>query len=107
VFTGRVLGLGEPVFLPSDTAKAVALALEEADTCPTCGYPKSWCRGKGSQFTDYEVAQETCQATYRLALFRESDDWKNKHDATKQAVQLSARFRPGHEPPIDAGLDTD
>ena len=98
---------GEPVFLPEDTAKAVALAEEERDTCGSCGYPKAWCRGKGSQVTDYEVAQETCQATYRLAMFRESDEWKNRHPASQAGTQMYPRFREGHEPPVTAGLDID
>jgi hypothetical protein len=98
-------GPGEPLFTEDDTAAVIALAEEERDTCPSCGLLKIWCRGAGSQFTDYEVAEETCQATMRLAQFRESDGWKAKHAATQKATQLSVRFREGHEPDVDAGLD--
>ena len=105
MFTGRPTPApGEPLFTEEDTAGAVALAEEERDTCPTCGLLKVWCRGAGSKFTDYEVAEETCQATMRLAQFRESDGWKAKHAATQQSTQLSVRFRPGYEPDLEAGL---
>jgi hypothetical protein len=46
-----------------------------------------------------------CWPTYRLAQERNKDTFKGYDDATRTAVQLSARFREGHEPDLTAGLD--
>ncbi|MFJ8027459.1 hypothetical protein [Streptomyces sp. NPDC096311] len=37
VFLGRVVGDGEPLWLPEDRWWALALAEVEADACPDCG----------------------------------------------------------------------
>lgn len=95
---------GEELFTQEDTDYAIALAEEERDTCPSCGMPKAWCRDPANQFA-FEPHEETCFPSYRLALYRNSDGWKRKHDDTKQATQVSARFRDGHAPKWDAGLD--
>jgi hypothetical protein len=68
------------------------------------GMPRSWCRDPKNQFA-FEPADDICWASYRLALYRNSNGWKDKHDDTKQATQLSVRFRKGHEPDVGAGLD--
>ncbi len=106
MFTGRPWpATGEALFTTDDTDLAVALALEERDTCPSCGLPMVWCRdGKAYPFTDYEVTEQVCQPTLRLERYRESDGWKTKHAATQAATRLSTRFREGREPDIDAGL---
>lgn len=96
---------GEPVYLPMDTALALALAQEESDTCPSCGYLKAICRDPARPWTDYEIHEETCQATLRLGHFHESDKWKARHDATKRAAQVSPRFREGKAPDVLVGLD--
>jgi hypothetical protein len=36
---GRVVGPGEPLWLPEDRAWALALLAVEADACPECGQP--------------------------------------------------------------------
>lgn len=104
VFTGRVVGPGEPEFLPEDTDGAIALAEEERDTCPSCGMQKAWCRDPVNQFGVFEPHQEFCWASYRLADFR-----KAKFDKLSESQQASwqvwAGFREGHEPAIEAGLD--
>ncbi len=71
--------------------------------------PKAWCRTPdgAAGVARFEVHEERCWASYRLALHRGRDDWKKKHDDTKQATQLSPRFRKGHEPALDAGLNID
>lgn len=94
------------MWLPGDRAAAVALAEEQADTCPSCGMPKAWCRDPGNQFA-FDAREETCWPTWRLAQRRESGEWKQMHDATRQAKQLSARFRKGYEPDVGAGLGLD
>jgi hypothetical protein len=66
--------------------------------------PKAWCRDPGNQFA-FEPHEQMCFPTWRLAQFRESDGWKNKHTATKQATQIAARFRKGYEPDVGAGLE--
>lgn len=98
---------GESLFTREDTDWAIALAEEERDTCPACGFPKVWCRDPDGQFPAFEPAEEVCGATHRLVMHQESEAWKAKHDDTRRATQLSVRFRPGHEPRIDAGLDLD
>lgn len=105
IFLGRPWpNPGEPLFLDEDTAWAVALAEEERDACPSCGMPKDICRSGDIPFTDYEVREETCQPTLRLAHHRNSDAWKSRHEATKHAVQASVRFRDGKAPRTDYGL---
>ncbi|MER6435420.1 hypothetical protein ABT275_03525 [Streptomyces sp. NPDC001185] len=39
VFLGRVVGEGEPLWLPEDRYWAFALAEVDADRCPDCGQP--------------------------------------------------------------------
>ena len=95
---------GEPLFTAEDTAWAIALAEEERDTCPACGYPKAWCRDPGNQFA-FEPNEEECFVAKRLSQHQSSDRWKAKQDDTKAATQVSARFRAGHEPDFDAGLN--
>lgn len=57
---------GEPLFLPEDTALAIALteqeAAEEAEQCPRCGLQKSVCRDISNQF-GFAVSAEQCHAT--------------------------------------------
>lgn len=91
---------GEPYFLTEDTDLAIALAAEEADTCPSCGYPKAWCRPQENQFA-FEVQSEQCHVTYALATHGKVA----AEDASRQAAQRSARFRAGYEPDTGAGLD--
>ncbi len=95
---------GEPLFLEEDTAYAVALAAEERDTCPSCGMPRVWCRDPANQFA-FEPVEQTCFATYRLAQHRGGQGWQKKHDDTKAATQVAARFRDGYEPDVEAGLE--
>jgi hypothetical protein len=95
---------GEPLFTEEDTFYAVALAEEERDTCSQCGMPKVWCRDPANQFA-FDADESTCWPTYRLAQYRSGEKWKSKLDDTREATQLSAHFREGHEPDIDAGLD--
>lgn len=97
---------GEEFFTQEDTDYAIALAEEERDACPSCGMPKAWCRDPANQFA-FEPAEATCWPAYRLAQHRRGDKWKSKHDDTKAATQLSARFRKGYEPDIAAGLNID
>ena len=103
IFVGRPLpGPGEPLFTEDDTAAAVALAEEERDTCPSCGMPKMWCRDKANQFV-FDVHEETCHASYAVAAHRKRVDEKRSPE-TRAATMMAARFRPGSEPDITAGL---
>ena len=95
---------GEPLFLPEDTDYAIALAEEEQDTCSQCGMPRAWCSDPANQFA-FEPAERMCWPTYRLAQHRGSDKWQAKHEDTKVATQVSARFREGYIPDVAAGLD--
>jgi hypothetical protein len=106
VFTGRPMPQpGEPLFLREDTDLAVALAEEEADTCPSCGMPKVWCRdAKNHQFS-FEPVASVCWPSERLETYRNSDGYKKLKDSERAATQLSVRFRDGHEPDLLAGLD--
>ena len=91
------------MFLAEDTDLALALAEEEADTCPSCGLLKAWCRDAGNQFA-FEAAEEQCHVTYTLAAYRSKVDDK-RDEATRRAAQVSARFREGRTPDLTAGLD--
>jgi hypothetical protein len=103
VFTGRIVGPGEPLFLVEDTDGAVALAEEEADTCRSCGMPRAWCRDSDNQFS-FEVHEEQCHATYALAA-RRSAVADERDDAQRAAVQFAARFAASRRPDLMAGLD--
>lgn len=105
MFTGRPTPTpGEPLFLQEDTDIAVALAEEEKDTCPSCGLPKAWCRDPKNQFA-FEPHEDVCWSTKRLAEHREGQAKNtNKAESTKQATQISARFREGITPDLEAGL---
>lgn len=106
IFTGRVQQPGEPLFLDTDTAAAIALAEEERDTCTKCGYLKAWCReGSLLDLHRFEVEEETCWATYRLAARREK--LAKAHRETQDARLLSVRFRDGYTPDLAAGLGFD
>lgn len=107
MFTGRVVQPGEPIFLPADTEKAIALAMEERDTCQMCGLPKAWCRDNSTGRERFDVATDFCWATYRLALRQEKDQKEGKHPSTTRATVLSVRFRDGKEPDLAAGLGID
>ena len=105
VFQGAPLPReGEPLFTQEDHDWFIALSQERRDTCPSCGLLKSICRDPDYQLA-FEPREEQCNATWRLAQFRESDSWKNKHPVTQQATQVSVRFREGMAPPLEHGLD--
>lgn len=104
MFTGRVVEQGEPLFLVEDTDGAIALAQEERDTCPSCGFPKVWCSDPANQFDAFEAHERQCHATYALAIHREVVN-EGRDAATRDAVQIRARFRPGKQPDIYQGLD--
>jgi hypothetical protein len=104
VFTGRVVQPGEPEFLPEDTDGAIALAEEEADTCPQCGMLRVWCRNPAHQFS-FDVDESVCWPTYRLALRREAREKDGADSATFAGMQLSSKWREGQEPDLLAGLD--
>lgn len=95
---------GEPLFLEEDTALAVALAEEERDTCPSCGYQKAWCRDPANQFGAFDVQQEFCWASYRLADHRAAK-FEALSDSQRASVQVWATFREGREPDVEAGLN--
>ena len=104
MFTGRVVEPGEPLFLAEDTDGAVALAEEERDTCPSCGFLKVWCRDPEHQFS-FDAVESVCWPTYRMSLRRNAQDFDARDEATKRATQLSARFREGKRPDLLAGLE--
>jgi len=95
---------GEPLFTRDDTDLAIALAEEEADTCRQCGLPIAVCSDPAYQFA-FTGDQRMCWATYGLTQYKGEIDWDNKLEDTRRATNLFVRFRPGHEAPLDAGLD--
>ena len=105
MFTGRVIQPGEPLFLAEDTEAAIALAEEEADTCPSCGMPKAWCRDDEVGRKRFDVAEDFCWATYRVGLRQRQQELQKVDDASRRARQIRATFRNGYEPDITAGLD--
>jgi hypothetical protein len=50
VFLGRVVADGEPLWLPEDTAWALALLDVEADCCPECKQPWGEATDKANEF---------------------------------------------------------
>jgi hypothetical protein len=81
----------------------IALAEEERETCPSCGFPKAWCQDPRAQFGAFEAHESTCFATYALAMHRKGVDEK-RTDETRVSTQTSIRFAPGREPDLEAGL---
>lgn len=77
--------------------------MEERETCPSCGMLKSWCRDPANQFGAFVAHEETCFATYSLAVHRKKVDEK-RSDETRAATQMSVRFAEGRMPDIEAGL---
>lgn len=106
---GRPLpGPGEPLFLEDDTAAAIALAEEERDACQACGMPRAWCRsGDLTEVGRFDAKDEVCWATYRVAMRREALEKDGAHSTTRQARQITPRFRKGYTPDFTAGLDID
>lgn len=100
---GRAWSPGEPLFLPEDRDKAIALAQEERATCPRCGLLKVWCRDPGHQFA-FEPVDDVCWPTARLAEYQRSDAWKKKGPDGQAATLLAVRFRDGYAPSLTADL---
>jgi hypothetical protein len=94
---------GEPVFLDADTEGALALAEEEADTCPLCHMPKVWCRDINNQFA-FQAVEEQCHATYAVAMHHASVN-EARDEPTRRAIQTFAGFRGSFRPDFLAGLD--
>lgn len=93
------------MWLPWDRLVVEALADEEADTCRKCGLPKAWCRDNEAGRARFDVKDEFCWATYRVGLRQAKTAKENVPPAQENATILSATFREGREPPIDAGLE--
>lgn len=94
---------GEPLFLEEDTAHAVALAEEEANTCRSCGLPKAICRDPANKFGIFAGSHDFCYASYTLHDYRKAKT-KNLSDAQQAAVQWNVEFREGKEVDATAGL---
>jgi hypothetical protein len=102
VFTGRPTPApGEPLFTKEDTAGALALAEEERDTCPSCGYLKIWCRDPANQFGAFDVGGLVLGPTGWPTIAAV----EQMSESQQAAVQLSVRFREGREPDLAAGLE--
>ncbi len=82
-----------------------ALAEEERDTCPACGMLKIICRDPKNKYGVFEVREDFCWATYRIASHTGCDNWKARHEDTRRATQLAVTFREGQAPPLEIGLD--
>lgn len=93
------------MFLPEDSAAAVALALEEADACRLCGQPRAWCRDNENGRARFDVDEQFCWATYRVALRKIKQDKENVGDALRQAYIHTPKYAEGKEPDIMAGLE--
>lgn len=104
IFLGRPWpAAGEEFFTQEDTDWAIALAEEERDTCPSCGFPKVWCRDPANQFA-FEPHDEQCHATYALAVHHKAVG-EVRSDEQRAAIRPVARFRSGFAPDVGAGLD--
>lgn len=49
--------------------------------------------------------EDFCWATYRLGERTETKAWQKAHPKTRNATQLSVKFRDGHRPEMTAGLN--
>lgn len=108
IFNGRGWPApGEPFFTPADRAAALALAEEEADTCRQCGMPRSWCRDNATGRARFDVNEEFCWATYRVALRQEKQLKEKVAPAMRAGYVHTPRFNDGHEPDVMAGLEAD
>ena len=95
---------GEPLYTQEDHDWFIALAEERRDTCPSCGLLKSVCRSPDYQFA-FQVHEDQCHATQVLSAHQQTPEWAQKHDDTRRATQLYVRFREGHTPPLEVGLE--
>lgn len=108
VFQGRgVPAPGEPMFLPADSAAVLALAMEEADACKQCGLPKAICRDNKTGRARFDVDEEFCWASYRIAQRQIKQDKEKVDPATKAGYVHAPKFRSGQEPDMLAGLGID
>ena len=96
---------GEPLWLPEDTAAVMALVEEEANECPKCGMPKDWCRDHKSGRARFDVVDDYCWATDRIARRQKKQNDEKVDAITRAATLLSVKFREGHEPDVGAGLE--
>jgi hypothetical protein len=67
--------------------------------------PKAWCRENKGGRQRFEVSEDFCWATWRIAVRQDQQSKEKVDPATQRATQMSARFRKGYEPDIYAGLD--
>jgi hypothetical protein len=92
------------MFLAEDTAAALALAEEQADACKQCGMPKVWCRDNDHGRARFDLDEEFCWATYRIALRQKKQNTEKTDDAMRAAYVYSPKFVKGQEPDMLAGL---
>lgn len=105
MFRGRSVAPGEPLFLPTDWSASLALAEEEAETCRQCGLPVAFCRDNETGRARFDVEEEFCWASYRVALRKIKLEKENDSAANSAARVHSAKFVKGKEPDFAAGLD--
>lgn len=74
--------------------------MEERDTCPSCGMLKDWCRDPDKARARWNVSEDFCWATYRLAQRKPKGD-----DPQERATLVVPAIKPGYEPDVFAGLD--
>lgn len=104
MFRGRAVGPGEPAFLGEDASAALALAEEEADACKQCGMPRVWCRDNEHGRARFDLTEEFCWATYRVALRQKKQNVEKTDEAMRAAYVHSPKFVEGQEPDMLAGL---
>jgi hypothetical protein len=79
--------------------------MEEADTCSQCGMPRAWCRDNEVGRRRFDISEEFCWATYRVALRHQKHEKEKIDGALRAAYIHSARIVPKHAPDLMAGLD--
>lgn len=108
IFTGRpVPAPGEQLFTREDTDLAVALAEEERDACPKCGMPRAFCREQEDARARWDVREDFCWVSFRLAQRRPKHNQDGSPSAVERATIVIPTVRPGYEMNLYAGLELD
>lgn len=93
MFFGRVVGPGEPLWLPEDRAWALALALVESEQCPGCGQPLAETTAADAQYA-YRAISVRCHAC--AAVAREGRDF-SEHGETEGLMIQAVDTRKGRD----------
>jgi hypothetical protein len=86
VFLGRVVGPGDPQWLPEDVAAALKWQSEQDLLCPGCGQPRGESFDKSSRYTVVSHRCEACAALQQRTWMAEKNRSKTPQFGLYQSV---------------------